>query len=272
MNSLFARIDSAADAQSAASPPMPRTSCARRWRCCVRSGTWSSEHSSGEERSASANADGRGHGRAWTAWSTQMLALPRAEPRHRPCCKHARSSGSVSSSRRSATALPLANRAASSWRASGRRRSARRFRCFGDADLLTVLLRNLLDNAVRYAPAGSTVTLRIGPDQIEVENDGGPLCAGAAGTPGRALPSPAGQDEGGQRPGRVHRAAHRRTARARGAVTSAGRRRCGSRRSSVCAARHLALIFSSRTRASSRRPVSATCRPGRAGACSARSR
>ena len=45
----------------------------------------------------------------------------------------------------------------------------------GDADLLTVLLRNLLDNAVRYADEGSTVTLRFGATRLAVENDGAPL-------------------------------------------------------------------------------------------------
>jgi two-component system sensor histidine kinase QseC len=47
----------------------------------------------------------------------------------------------------------------------------------GDADLLAVLLRNLLDNAVRYAPPGSTVLLRFGADGLCVENDGPPLPA-----------------------------------------------------------------------------------------------
>jgi two-component system sensor histidine kinase QseC len=45
----------------------------------------------------------------------------------------------------------------------------------GDADLLAVLLRNLMDNAVRYAPAGSTVTLRFGARGFDVENPGPPL-------------------------------------------------------------------------------------------------
>jgi len=45
----------------------------------------------------------------------------------------------------------------------------------GDADLLTVLLRNLLDNAVRYADEGGTATLRFGATQLAVENDGAPL-------------------------------------------------------------------------------------------------
>ena len=45
----------------------------------------------------------------------------------------------------------------------------------GDPSLMTVMLRNLLDNAVRYAPEGSTVTLRFGSDGLSVENDGPPL-------------------------------------------------------------------------------------------------
>ena len=49
----------------------------------------------------------------------------------------------------------------------------------GDADLLGVLLRNLLDNAVRHAPAGSTVVLRFGARGLAVENDGPPLSAAA---------------------------------------------------------------------------------------------
>jgi two-component system sensor histidine kinase QseC len=44
----------------------------------------------------------------------------------------------------------------------------------GDAALLAVLLRNLLDNAVRYAPEGSTVLLRFGPTRIDIENEGAP--------------------------------------------------------------------------------------------------
>jgi two-component system, OmpR family, sensor histidine kinase QseC len=45
----------------------------------------------------------------------------------------------------------------------------------GDADLMVVLLRNLLDNAVRYAPEGSAVSLRFGGAGLAVENDGPPL-------------------------------------------------------------------------------------------------
>ena len=45
----------------------------------------------------------------------------------------------------------------------------------GDPALLTVLLRNLLDNAVRYAPEDSTVTLRFRAHGLSVENGGPPL-------------------------------------------------------------------------------------------------
>lgn len=47
----------------------------------------------------------------------------------------------------------------------------------GDPGLVAVLLRNLLDNAVRYAPADSAVTLRFGARGFTVENDGEPLPA-----------------------------------------------------------------------------------------------
>ncbi|MBL0917152.1 MAG: sensor histidine kinase N-terminal domain-containing protein [Hydrogenophaga sp.] len=40
----------------------------------------------------------------------------------------------------------------------------------GDGHLMNLLLRNLLDNAVRYAPEGSTVTLRFGRASVAVEN------------------------------------------------------------------------------------------------------
>ena len=42
----------------------------------------------------------------------------------------------------------------------------------GDDQLLTVLLRNLLDNAVRYAPSGTLVTLRFFEDRLEVIETG----------------------------------------------------------------------------------------------------
>ncbi len=67
----------------------------------------------------------------------------------------------------------------------------------GDAHLLTVLLRNLVDNGARYAPAGSTVTLRMGEEQIEVENEGGPLPPEQLATMGQRFHRPPGQLEAG---------------------------------------------------------------------------
>lgn len=67
----------------------------------------------------------------------------------------------------------------------------------GDAHLLTVLLRNLLDNAMRYAPRGTAVTLRIGEDQLEVENEGTPLSTEQLARLGERYYRPAGQQESG---------------------------------------------------------------------------
>lgn len=67
----------------------------------------------------------------------------------------------------------------------------------GNEHLLTVLLRNLLDNAVRYAPAGSAVTLRIGQDSIEVENAGPPLSDEQMARLGERFYRPDGQQEVG---------------------------------------------------------------------------
>ncbi|MBX3608029.1 MAG: sensor histidine kinase N-terminal domain-containing protein [Piscinibacter sp.] len=67
----------------------------------------------------------------------------------------------------------------------------------GDADLLRVLLRNLLDNAVRYAPPGSTVWLRFGEEELVVENDGEPLPAERLARLGERFYRPDGQDEVG---------------------------------------------------------------------------
>jgi two-component system sensor histidine kinase QseC len=67
----------------------------------------------------------------------------------------------------------------------------------GDADLMTVLLRNLLDNAVRYAPQGSTVRLRLGADRLVVENDGPALPPDVMAPPGRRFHRIDGQAETG---------------------------------------------------------------------------
>ncbi|OYU00308.1 MAG: two-component sensor histidine kinase [Burkholderiales bacterium PBB1] len=67
----------------------------------------------------------------------------------------------------------------------------------GDDNLLTVLLRNLIDNAVRYAPEGSLVTLRVLPDRLEVANDGEPLPAPQIARMGERFYRPDGQQEFG---------------------------------------------------------------------------
>jgi two-component system sensor histidine kinase QseC len=67
----------------------------------------------------------------------------------------------------------------------------------GDEHLLTVLLRNLLDNAVRYAPRGTAVTLRIAEEHLEVENQGEPLSPEQLLRLGERFYRPAGQHEGG---------------------------------------------------------------------------
>jgi two-component system sensor histidine kinase QseC len=67
----------------------------------------------------------------------------------------------------------------------------------GNTHLMTVLLRNLVDNAARYAPPGSTVLLRMGGTQIEVENGGGPLSAEQLAGLGQRFHRPPGQEEGG---------------------------------------------------------------------------
>jgi two-component system sensor histidine kinase QseC len=67
----------------------------------------------------------------------------------------------------------------------------------GDEHLMTVLLRNLLDNAARYAPQGSTVTLRFGSERLAVENGGAPLAPEALARLGERFHRSEGQAETG---------------------------------------------------------------------------
>jgi two-component system sensor histidine kinase QseC len=60
-----------------------------------------------------------------------------------------------------------------------------------------VLLRNLLDNAVRYAPEGSTVALRFSHSGLEVANDGPALSAQLLARLGERFHRHDGQAEGG---------------------------------------------------------------------------
>lgn len=67
----------------------------------------------------------------------------------------------------------------------------------GDEALLAVMLRNLVDNALRYAPEGSSVTLRFAPDRLQVDNAGAPLAPEQLARLGQRFQRPEGQAEGG---------------------------------------------------------------------------
>jgi len=67
----------------------------------------------------------------------------------------------------------------------------------GDQHLMTVVLRNLLDNAVRYAPEGSTVTLHMGTSELRVDNAGDPLSQEQLAGLGRRFHRVPGQHETG---------------------------------------------------------------------------
>jgi two-component system sensor histidine kinase QseC len=62
---------------------------------------------------------------------------------------------------------------------------------------LTVLLRNLLDNAIRYAPTGSTVTLRFSETRLEVLNAGSAPPPEQLARMGERFHRPDGQQETG---------------------------------------------------------------------------
>ncbi len=67
----------------------------------------------------------------------------------------------------------------------------------GDAELLAVMLRNLLDNAARYAPPGTLVTVRFSRDRLEVENAGAALEPPELERLGERFRRPSGQQESG---------------------------------------------------------------------------
>lgn len=71
------------------------------------------------------------------------------------------------------------------------------FPLHGDPGLMTALLRNLLDNAARYAPEGSTVTLCVGSDRLSVENEGAAPDARFLQQIGKRFHRPEGQVETG---------------------------------------------------------------------------
>lgn len=67
----------------------------------------------------------------------------------------------------------------------------------GDASLLQLLLRNLLDNAVRYSPPGSEVTLLISPQQLQVRDNGPGIADEHLARIGERFYRPAGQEASG---------------------------------------------------------------------------
>lgn len=67
----------------------------------------------------------------------------------------------------------------------------------GNEHLLAVMLRNLLDNAVRYATEGSTVRLRFEEAALTIDNDGPPLAASYIDRLGDRFHRPEGQMESG---------------------------------------------------------------------------
>jgi two-component system sensor histidine kinase QseC len=93
--------------------------------------------------------------------------------------------------------LALAERRRIELACDGLAEGAPAFALQGDPDLLAALLRNLMDNAVRYAPEGSTVGLRFGANGLEVANDGPPMPAEALARLGERFHRVDGQAESG---------------------------------------------------------------------------
>ncbi len=67
----------------------------------------------------------------------------------------------------------------------------------GDPALLAVMLRNLVDNALRYARAGSLVQLRFEADRLEIDNEAEPPGPELLARLGERFHRPDGQEEGG---------------------------------------------------------------------------
>ena len=67
----------------------------------------------------------------------------------------------------------------------------------GDHALIALLLRNLVDNALRYAPPGATVTVRLTPEMLVVEDDGPGLPPEVLSRLGDRFFRPAGQAASG---------------------------------------------------------------------------
>jgi len=127
---------------------------------------------------------------------TQMLALSRVDSREVAPLEREVDWPAVAEQAIS-ECLPLAERRriefACEW-PPGRREA---LPLMGDAELLAVMLRNLLDNAARYAPTGTLVTVRFSPDRVEVENAGAALEPAELERLGERFRRPGGQQESG---------------------------------------------------------------------------
>lgn len=67
----------------------------------------------------------------------------------------------------------------------------------GQPLLLSLLIRNLIDNAIKYCPEGSTVTLRLDAQSITVQDNGGGVAEADLAKLGQCFYRPAGQNEKG---------------------------------------------------------------------------
>ena len=129
---------------------------------------------------------------------TQLLALARVETRldaPRPPAQEVSWQGIVEQA--VSDCLPTAERRRIDIECSWPPGKTHPFPLLGDAHLLTVLLRNLLDNAVRYAPSGSVARLIFAADTVTVENDGEPLGPEQLARLGERFYRPEGQAESG---------------------------------------------------------------------------
>ena len=138
--------------------------------------------------------------------SSQLLALTRAQASPVDTMDNALLEPDPADSRSGARcACTKRSAPASTWVT---RRPARQQQLYIDGDVASLqdLLDNLIDNAIRYAGRGSTVTVSLrgqpdGGSRLSVEDDGPRRTAGVAAAPERALLPRTGQQRGRQRSG-----------------------------------------------------------------------
>lgn len=102
---------------------------------------------------------------------TQLLSLSRVE-QFAPSTPLARIDWLAQAEQALTDVLPLAERAHVELAVEPPPTDIDALPLVGDSALVTALLRNLLDNAVRHSPLGGQVTLRLGPEAIEVLDEG----------------------------------------------------------------------------------------------------